>query len=80
MACGAPVIVSNVSSLPEVVGEAGLYFDPTSEDDLLACLNEIANDVELREQLVKKGMDRAKLFNWEKTATETYSIYRALQQ
>ena len=80
MACGAPVIVSNVSSLPEVVGNAGLYFDPTSEDDLLACLNEITNDVELREQLVKKGMDRARLFNWEKTATETYSIYRDLQK
>jgi len=60
MACGTPVIVSNVSSLPEVVSDAGLYFNPSSE----AALEQIVDDVELRRQLVRKGMDRSKpVFN-----------------
>ena len=79
MACGTPVIVSNTSSLPEVVGDAGLYFNPSSEEELLAALERITDDVELRKELVGKGIDRTKLFNWEKTATETCNIYKTLQ-
>ena len=75
MACGTPVIVSKVYSLPEVVGDAGLYFNPSSTEELLACLNQIADDVELRKQLIGKGLNRIRLFSWEKTATKTLNIY-----
>ncbi len=80
MACDTPVIASNVSSIPEVVGDAGMYFNPSSEEELLSCLNQIVDDAKLRKQLIEKGINRAKLFDWEKTAAETYNIYKALQK
>jgi glycosyltransferase involved in cell wall biosynthesis len=78
MACGTPVIVSNTSSLPEVVGDAGLYFDPSSKEQLLDALDRIVYDTNLREELVRKGLNRSKMFSWQETATKTHSIYRDL--
>ena len=78
MACGCPVIASNTSSIPEVVGDAGLYFDPSSEEELLDALDKIVDDVGLHRKLVGRGLARNKMFNWEKTAKETYNIYRDL--
>ena len=78
MGCGTPVIVSNTSSILEVVGDAGLYFEPSSKEELLDALDKIVDDASLRQTLVKKGRDRSKMFSWEKTAKETYNIYRDL--
>lgn len=75
---GCPVIVSNTSSIPEVVGQAGLYFNPTSYEDLTFKLEKVLDDKELRDDLVKLGHEREKLFNWERCVKETKSFYRAV--
>lgn len=76
MACGCPVITSNSSSLPEVVGDAALMVDPFDVEGLAFTIQRVLNDKELRDQLRKKGLDRASLFTWEKTARETLTVYR----
>ena len=80
MACGTPVIVSNSSSLPEVVGDGGILVNPYSEDELTQALLKVLSDRQLREDLSQRGLKRAKLFSWEKTAKETLEIYRSLDQ
>ncbi len=68
MACGAPVIVSNGGALPEVVGDAGLIFDLSKPDTLSAVIKQCLNDNNLRSSLKEKGLARAKLFSWQRTA------------
>jgi glycosyltransferase involved in cell wall biosynthesis len=76
MACGLPVIVSNVSSLPEVVGDAGLLIDPHDIDELTVAMWRVLNDQELRQEMVEKGLRQAARFSWERAARETLEIYR----
>ncbi len=71
MGCGAPVCVSNNSSLPEVVGDAGLLFNPSDPADIASSILEIKKD---REKWVKKSLTRAKHFSWEKCAEETLAV------
>ncbi len=76
MACGAPVLTSNRASLPEVVGDAGKTFDPLRVDALSGLLYTILKNKDLREEMSKKGLQRAALFSWEKAARETLRVYR----
>lgn len=78
MTCGTPVIVSNTSSIPEVVGDAGLYFDPSSKEELLDVLDKITDDTMLRGKLIRKGLAGSKKFKWEETAARTYKIYKEI--
>ncbi len=78
MACGTPVLCSNRSSLPEVVGDAALLFDPTDEEAIRAAMRRIWADEALREALRRRGMARAKRFSWRRTAEETLRLYRRL--
>lgn len=75
MACGCPVITSNASSLPEVVGNAGIMVDPYNFDILYEKICEVLSNNGFRDELRKKSLNRAKLFSWEKTAEETCKIY-----
>lgn len=75
MACGCPVITSNTSSLPEVVGDAGIMIDPYDVDGLAEAIYNVLTNMELKEDMVKKGLERAKMFSWEKTAKETLKVY-----
>ena len=75
MKCGAPVIVGNQTSLPEVVGDAGVQFDPFDVDDMAAKIEEVISDSNLRANLRVKGLNRAKLFDWRETARQTLAIY-----
>lgn len=75
MACGTPVIASNVSSLPEVVGDVGLQVDPRSVDDIARALQQMTEQPELRERSIGPGLARAKSFTWEKAARELLAIY-----
>ncbi len=75
MACGTPVISSNSSSLPEVGGDAALYFDPHDTNQLKETLERLLGDENLRAQLSRKGIERARLFSWEKAAQETLGVY-----
>jgi len=74
MACGCPVITSNTSSISEVVGDAGVMVDPYNIDDLAKAMYDILTNDALRENMTKKGLERAKMFSWEKTARETLKV------
>ena len=76
---GCPVIASNVTSIPEVGGDAALYFDPRSEDQIANSLQLVLSDSVLRETLKEKGRVRAKQFSWSKTARKTLAVYKACQ-
>lgn len=71
----APVITSNVSSLPEAGGDAALYVDPENVDDIVLKMNKLDKDENLRDSLRKKGKDQVKKFSWEKAAKETIKIF-----
>lgn len=78
MACGTPVITSNTSSLPEVVGDAGIMTDPYNVDGLANVMREVLTNDGLREDMIKKGLKRSKMFSWEKTAKETLKVYEEI--
>jgi glycosyltransferase involved in cell wall biosynthesis len=75
MACGTPVITSNCSSMPEVAGDAALLVDPLDVNDLVTKILDLAGSGDLRRFLREKGIGRASLFSWEKTAQETLAVY-----
>ena len=72
MACGIPVTCSNRSSLPEVAGDAALFFDPYNIDDIAKAIEKMATDSALRSQLSQKGLERAKLFQNTDAMTDDY--------
>lgn len=76
MQCGVPVITSNTSSLPEVVGDAGIMINPTDEDALCQAMLNLINNEVLRTELSQKGLERAKQFSWSKCAEQTVDVYR----
>ena len=76
MACGAPVISSESSSLPEVVGDAGVLVDPLNVDALAESLRRVLEDRAFAESLAQRGVRRAAGFSWKKTAAETIAVYR----
>ena len=75
MACGTPVVTSNVSSIPEVAGDAAVLVDPEDVQALARAMERVVFDDDLRRQLVKKGMERAALFTWPRAAQETEQLY-----
>jgi glycosyltransferase involved in cell wall biosynthesis len=75
MACGTPVVTSNVASLPEVVGDAALLVDPYDVGSIAAAMQRILEDPALAEDLRAKGLHRASQFTWERTARETIAVY-----
>jgi len=77
MQCGTPVITSNTSSLPEVVGNAGIMVSPTDMDALCHAMLSIYKNPSLREQMMQRSLDRAKHFTWEKCMQATVNAYRA---
>ena len=76
MACGAPTVTSNLSSLPEVAGDAALLVDPTAEDALAAALLRLLGDQDLAGELRGRGLAQAARFSWRRTAQETAAVYR----
>jgi glycosyltransferase involved in cell wall biosynthesis len=75
LACGTPVVCSNRASLPEVVGEAAIMVEPTDVKGLAQAMERVLTDPDLAQQLRGKGLERAPLFSWEKTARETLKVY-----
>jgi glycosyltransferase involved in cell wall biosynthesis len=78
MACGTAVIASNTSSIQEVVGGAGLYVDPCKIDEIAVAMRKVIMDSQLREKMVARGIERAKLFSWKKMAKDTLTLYHDL--
>jgi len=80
MKCGTPVVVSNISSIPEICGEGNaILFNPYSVDDIAEKINSLYLDSELQAKLVSKGMKRAQEFSWEKMSDETYKLITNLK-
>ena len=80
MACGTPTIVSNVSSLPEVVGDAGLLVDPRNPEEMAIAIHRLVTDDALHAELRDKGLQRAQTFSWEKAARKTLDVYRKVAE
>ena len=78
MACGCPVACAATHSLPELAGEAAVYFDPYNEDAMAQALNQLATDAKLRSSLIAAGFAQNRKFTWTKTATDTLSVYREI--
>ena len=76
MACGTPVIASNVAALPEVVGDAGLLVNPWDVEALAQAIHQLLSDRALRYDLRQRGLKRAQSFSWAKAAAQTLHIYR----
>jgi glycosyltransferase involved in cell wall biosynthesis len=76
MKCGAPVIVGNKTSLPEIVGDAGVLVDPFDVNEIACAMERLMRDSSFRSHLRAKGLERAKLFDWKETARRTLAVYR----
>jgi glycosyltransferase involved in cell wall biosynthesis len=75
MATGAPLLASRTTSLPEIIGDAGLLVDPTSVPDIAAAMTTLHSDHALREELRRRGLARARQFSWEEAARATVAVY-----
>jgi glycosyltransferase involved in cell wall biosynthesis len=76
MASGAPVITSNVSSLPEVVGDAALLIDPLQPAAIADAIARVLTDTALRDDLCRRGLERAQHYSWERSIRRVHEIYR----
>jgi glycosyltransferase involved in cell wall biosynthesis len=78
MACGTPVVCSQAASLPEVGGDAVLYFDPSSPDDLAQKIECLIDSAALRMELRAKGLQRSKHFTWNKCVEQHLAVYQSI--
>jgi glycosyltransferase involved in cell wall biosynthesis len=78
MACGTPVITSNTSSLPEVVGDAAIVVDPYDADKLVEEMYQLLTDDGLKKEMIRKGLKRSKMFSWDESARKTLRVYKEL--
>ena len=78
MAAGTPVITSNVSSLPEVVGDAAILIDPTDAGAIADAMARVLGDAALRAELIRRGHERVKMFSWERSVARTREVYQAV--
>lgn len=80
MACGVPVLTSNVSAMPEISGGAAHLVDPMNEGAISAGIEKIVNDTELRETLIKRGILRSHEFSWDDTASKVWKIFASVSK
>jgi SAM-dependent methyltransferase len=76
MACGAPVITSNTSALPEVVGDAAVLIDPHNSEELCQAMRTVLGNGDVRAKMRRESLDRVQLFSWERAARETLAVYQ----
>lgn len=75
---GVAVVSSNTSCLPEILGDSAIYFNPLNVDDMAEKIKKVLFDKNLRDALIKRGLDKSKEYDWQKTAKETLSIYEGI--
>ena len=78
MACGVPVLCSNMSAMPEVNGDAAIYFNPMDTNDIVEKINLVLEDKILYNKMIEKGYQRIKKFTWENTASQTLNLFENL--
>jgi len=76
MACGTPALISRAGSLPEVCGDAALYFDPLKPEEIAARMKQIVLEKNLRQEMIERGKARAKEFTWEKCVDGIIELYK----
>jgi len=76
MAHGAPVVSSKATCLPEIYGDAAVYFDPLSTNDIARKINSVINSQSLRTQMIKRGRSQAARYSWKTMAKQTLEIYK----
>ena len=74
--CGTPVVCSKMAAIPEVAGDASLYFDPHNIEEIADAILKVLIDGSLRNELIERGKSRLELFSWEKTAEQTLAVYK----
>ncbi|MGI6775663.1 glycosyltransferase family 4 protein [Acetomicrobium sp.] len=74
--CGTPVVCSKMAAIPEVAGDASIYFDPHNIEEMADAILKVLIDGSLRNELIERGKSRLKLFSWEKTAEQTLAVYK----
>lgn len=79
MSCGCPVVTSNISSLPEVVGDAALLIDPYSTEEIAGAIGTLLANHDLHQDLVRKGLRRATEFSWESSAHKLLDVFKSLE-
>lgn len=80
MACGTPVVASNTSSLPEVIGDAGVLVNPFSIDEITSAVRSVLKSKSRQREMSCKGVERARRFSWEETARKTLTVYRQVHE
>ena len=80
MACGTPVVTSNSTSIPEIVGDAAILMDPYDVDDLCEKMYLVLTNKELKDSLISKGLSRSSELSWEKTAKQTLDAYSSIHE
>ncbi|MCA9337069.1 glycosyltransferase, partial [Candidatus Saccharibacteria bacterium] len=81
MLYGAPVVSSNTTCLPEILGDAAEYFDPYNVNDMANSIDRVLSDETLRKEMTKRGYDQVKKYSWRRMAEQTHAIYmKALRQ
>jgi glycosyltransferase involved in cell wall biosynthesis len=78
MACGAPIVSSNTAAMPEILGEAAIYFDPLNADDMAAKIGDILDNADLRQRLSERGLQRSAMFSWRNTAQQTADVIKSV--
>ena len=78
MANGLPVVASNVASIPEVVGDAGLLYNPNDVEGMIRGINLIMNDNNIKTEMIKKGIKQSSNFTWEKSVEKLVNVYRSV--
>ncbi|MEG2539419.1 MAG: glycosyltransferase family 1 protein, partial [Clostridium sp.] len=78
MSCRCPVITSNISSIPEIVGDGAYLINPRNIEELTTAIEKMVDDTALRSSYIEKGFTRSKEFSWEKTAKETLEVYNSI--
>ncbi len=78
MACGTPIVASNAGSLPEIIHDAGEYFDPADADMALEVTRRVLLDEGLRQEMRRKGLERARLFSWNRAAQQTLDVFDSM--
>jgi len=78
MTHGCPVVSSNRSSMPEILGQAAVYFNPEDEDEMLNKIKKVIDDIDLQKDLIQKGYQQIKKYHWQNNAKETLEVYNRL--
>lgn len=78
MACGSPVITSNLSAMPDAAGGAAILVDPHNIEDIMGAMKKIVEDDNLRKELISKGLERAKMFTWDRYAQGNIDVYKKI--